>query len=181
MTFLGGRGHCTGSGRKWRKWRGGRWRAPGALPSAFRVPPEPVVPPAKAGARTRRLTVCRGAAKRSPSQDCAQAVHATEALVVSRGRATYALSKVLNSCHMAHAGVAPPGTVPVARCSACQEAGRAAAGTPGSSLRAPTTFYLFYVLDGTVLTTRPNGTLSTRSNRRAASTRSRLTACACVP
>ena len=83
------------------------------LPGAFRVPPEPVVTPAKAGAPSRRLTFCRGAAERSPLQDCAQAVHATEALVVSRGRPTYALSKVLNSCHMAHAGVAPPGTVPV--------------------------------------------------------------------
>ena len=108
------------------------------MPSAFRVAFEPVVTPAKAGARTRRLIFCRGAAQRSRSQDCAQAVHATEALVVSRGRATYALSKVLNSCHMAHAGVAPPGTVPVARCSACREAGRAAAGTPGSSLRVAT-------------------------------------------
>ena len=33
--------------------------------------------PAKAGARTRRLTFCRGAAQHSPLQDCAQAVHAT--------------------------------------------------------------------------------------------------------
>ena len=81
IVFLGGGGHCTEVVGKWRKWRGGRWRAPGALPSAFRVPPEPVVPPAKEGARTRRLTFCRSAAKRSPSQDCAQAVHATVALV----------------------------------------------------------------------------------------------------
>ena len=50
------------------------------LPSAFRVPPEPVVTPAKAGARTRRLIFCR-AAERSPSQGCAQAVRATVALV----------------------------------------------------------------------------------------------------
>ena len=49
-------------------------------------------------------------------------------------------------------------------------AGRAAAGTPGSSLHGATTFYLFHVLDGTVLSPRRNGTLSTRSNRRAART-----------
>ena len=83
-TFSGGGVTDQQSGRKWRKWYCGRWRAPRVLPSAFRVPPEPVVPPAKAGARTRRLIFCRGAAERSPSQDCAQAVHATVALVASR-------------------------------------------------------------------------------------------------
>ena len=50
-------------------------------PSTGVQDPTPVVPPAKAGARNRRLTVCRGAAKRSPSQDCVLAVHATAALV----------------------------------------------------------------------------------------------------
>ena len=74
------------------------------LPSAFRVPPEPVVTPAKAGARTRRLIFCRGAAERSPSQDCAQAVHATVALVVDRGRTLDACSDALISCRIAHAG-----------------------------------------------------------------------------
>ena len=47
----GGRVTVRQSGRKWRKWRGGRWRAPEVLLSAFRVPPEPVVAPAKRQAR----------------------------------------------------------------------------------------------------------------------------------
>ena len=38
-------------------------------------------PQRRTGARTRRLTFCRSAAKRSPSQDCAQAVRTTVALV----------------------------------------------------------------------------------------------------
>ena len=74
------------------------------LPSAFRVPPEPAVTPAKAGARTRQLIFRRGAAERSPSQDCAQAVHATVALVVERGRTLDACSDALISCRIAHAG-----------------------------------------------------------------------------
>ena len=110
-TFLGPGVTGRESGRKWSQVATGRWRASGGVPRALWAPLTPPVTPAKAGARIAALTFCRRAAKRSPSQDCAQAVHATEALVVSRGRATYALSKVLNSCHMAHAGVAPPGTV----------------------------------------------------------------------
>ena len=47
------------------------------MPSAFRAPLRPVVAPAKAGARTRRLIFCRRAAKRSRSQDWRAAVRTT--------------------------------------------------------------------------------------------------------
>ena len=122
------------------------------LPSAFRVPPEPVVTPAKAGARTRRLIFCRGAAERSPSQDCAQAVHATVALVVSRGRTLDACSDALMTCRIAHAGGLPPGTAPVASCSACRESGPCC-GQLSWQLFASGN-YLFGVLDGTVRSAR---------------------------
>ena len=52
-TFSGAGVKVRQSGRKWRKWCGARCRAPNVLLSAFRVPPTPVVPPAKAGAPTR--------------------------------------------------------------------------------------------------------------------------------
>ena len=47
------------------------------MPSASRAPLRPVVASAKAGARTRPLNFCRGAAKRSRSQDWRAAVHTT--------------------------------------------------------------------------------------------------------
>ena len=47
------------------------------MPSTFRAPLRPVVAPAKAGARTRRLIFCRRAAKRSRSQDWRAAVRTT--------------------------------------------------------------------------------------------------------
>ena len=51
----------------------------------------------------RRLTFCRGAAKRSRSQDWRAAVPSTVALDASRGSARYACSEALIACRIARA------------------------------------------------------------------------------
>ena len=93
-------------------------RASGGVPSASRTPIRSAVATAKAGARTRRLIFCRGAAARRLRWIVARLSITVSGAFRSPRRTFDACSEALISCRIAHAGKTSPGTASVASCFA---------------------------------------------------------------